>query len=213
MLGRIAAVAVLSCCTCVAWAGDSPAARVSVVVGKVLAEDGTTSRILETGAAVYEGSVIKSAKKSRATLIFTDGSELIVGPSSEATITSYSFGSTAARMSLSLVKGAFRFLSGVIGKTRHDDVSILAPVATIGIRGTHFGAEVGADSATVLLLDQPDGTANAVEVSNAYGAVVLDQPGYGTHIPDAHSPPSPPKRLRLNAVERLSRNVFRTPVH
>ncbi|MGH8539870.1 MAG: FecR family protein [Stenotrophobium sp.] len=177
--------------------------------GHVEAAEGTQSRVLSIGEQVYAGSVITTAARSLTTLRFTDDTVLTVGPSSKVTVTAYSYEKAAARMSLQLAKGAFRFLTGLIGKMNHDDVDIHAPVATIGIRGTYFGAEISDTSASVVLLEQPGGGTNAIQVSNAFGAVVVDKPGYGTVVPDAHSPPSPPRRLRLNAVENLTRNVFR----
>lgn len=211
MLCKAATVLVLACLTPVVLASESPAARVVGVVGRVMAAEAGTSRVLENRDSVYVGNVIKTERKSRVTLSFTDGSELMLGPSSEASITTYTYGGAAGKMGLHLARGVFRFVTGLIGKINHDEFELRVPVATIGIRGTHFGAEVGKESATLVLLDQTGGGANAIEVSNAYGTVLLDQPGYGTQIPDAHSPPSPPKRLRLKTVETLTRNVFRSP--
>ena len=48
---------------------------------------------------------------------------------------------------------------------------------------------------------------NAVEVANAFGSVVLDEAGYGTEIPDANSPPSPPRRMRLRSITNLTRTL------
>ncbi len=43
-----------------------------------------------------------------------------------------------SRVLLSLLKGGFRAVSGLIGKVNHDDYSLATPVATIGIRGTDY---------------------------------------------------------------------------
>ena len=44
--------------------------------------------------------------------------------------------SDSGRTVFSLLKGGFRAITGLIGKTRKDDYSIQTSVATIGIRGT-----------------------------------------------------------------------------
>jgi hypothetical protein len=83
-------------------------------------------------------------------------------------------------------------------------------VATIGIRGTTVGGEVaeGGGAATIVLLE-PEGEAHAsvVEVANDFGKVLLTEHGTGTRIPDARSPPSPPARMRLRAVDNLLRSL------
>ena len=81
-------------------------------------------------------------------------------------------------------------------------------IATIGIRGTTVGGEVVGEAATIVLLegDEP-GAPSAIEVGNDYGRVILDETGYGTHVPDAHSPPSPPRRMSLRTIESLVRNL------
>jgi hypothetical protein len=111
--------------------------------------------------------------------------------------------------SMSIVKGAVRALTGLLAKRRPFSVKFKTKVATIGIRGTHFAAEVEGDSATVILLAQQDTSAsNAIEVSNAYGKVEIDKPGWGTEIPDATSPPSPPRKMRsTHSMNRILRSV------
>jgi hypothetical protein len=43
-----------------------------------------------------------------------------------------------SHMLLSLLKGGFRAVTGLIGKANHDDYSLATPIATIGIRGTDY---------------------------------------------------------------------------
>ena len=79
-------------------------------------------------------------------------------------------------------------------------------VATIGIRGTNVIGEVDATSATIILLEPEDTSRKtAIEVSNSYGTVKIDKPGYGTEIPDEFSPPSPPRRMPLQTINNLMR--------
>jgi hypothetical protein len=68
------------------------------------------------------------------------------------------------------------------------------------------------------MLLEPEGEARptSIEVSNAFGSVVIDEPGFGTEVPDANSPPSPPRRMQLRAVQNLMRSLqsisrIRTP--
>lgn len=197
-------------CSLAADAAPPPAAAVERLAGEASAVEAGASRTLKTGDSLFAASLVRTGARSQLQLKFADGAVLAVGPNAELAIGAFSY-PEQARLQLNLGKGAFRFLSGLIGKLRHEDVQIDTPVATIGIRGTHFGAEVAASSAVVLLLDQPAGGPNGVVVSNQYGSVTIDQPGFGTRIPDAHSAPSPVRRLRLDAVEQMTRSAFENP--
>lgn len=64
-------------------------------------------------------------------------------PAAPATVTSAPAASPQAslqRAFLHLLKGGFRTVSGLIGKTHADDYQVTTPVATIGIRGTDYYA-------------------------------------------------------------------------
>ena len=56
---------------------------------------------------------------------------------------------------------------------------------------------------------EPDDTSRktAIVVSNNYGSVTVDEPGYGTEVPDEFSPPSPPRRMRLQTINNLTRSI------
>jgi len=86
--------------------------------------------------------------------------------------------------------------------------SINTAVATRGIRGTNVVGEADATSATIILIESEDTSRKAIiEVSNSFGTVTIDEPGYGTEIPDEFSPPSPPRRMRLQTINNLMRSM------
>ncbi|MEQ8659640.1 MAG: hypothetical protein RLW62_02360, partial [Gammaproteobacteria bacterium] len=50
-----------------------------------------------------------------------------------------------------------------------------------------------------------------IEVSNQYGSVVIDEPEFGTEVPDATSPPSPPRRMQVSRdMQRTLRSINTT---
>ena len=111
-------------------------------------------------------------------------------------------------VTIKLLKGTFRFVTGLIAKKRPQSMSVETIVATIGIRGTNVIGEVDATSATIILLEPEDTSRKtAIEVSNSYGTVTIDKPGYGTEIPDEFSPPSPPRRMPLQTINNLMRSM------
>lgn len=69
---------------------------------------------------------------------FVDGTDLRLGANSEALIDKYVFDPTArsVKLTATLGKGVFRFISSKTGLLKTYDVKIRTPTATIGIRGT-----------------------------------------------------------------------------
>lgn len=90
---------------------------------------------LETGAKLSTGS------NSQVILRFDDGQSMSLNSNSTFVITEYRFNAQKpAEGSFigSLVKGAMRTATGLIGEANKDAVKVSTPVATVGIRGTDF---------------------------------------------------------------------------
>jgi len=185
-------------------------------VGEVLAVKGSAHRqaddgpriALVRGDKVFEQDLIETQDQALLALRFADGTRFNLGPRTTFRIDQVRDGE-AGVFSAEVLKGAFRFVTGLIAKRRTGAMRVkTGVVATIGIRGTTVGGEVDGESATIVLLESEEpGTSSAIEVANDHGSVVIDQAGYGTRVPDAHSPPSPPERMSLRTVDNLIRNI------
>lgn len=186
---------------------------------------GKVPRTLYPGDPVFAGERIRTGAGTVLYLEFTDRSRFTLGPNSEFLVEHYRHASGGAEEEESfhsrIFKGAFRFVSGLIARTKRRDMRVSVPVATIGIRGTHVEGEVSerqevdgktvdASARVVLLEPEESDEPSAIVVENRFGSVVIDQPGYGTEIPDEKSPPSPVRRMQLRAIDNLLR-VIRTP--
>ncbi len=210
-----------------AGADDSRAASLRGEVAKVGELEGRVYasrpeypiRRLDVGDAINREDKILTTAKASATLVFTDETQLILGPSTSIRVDDYNFGTAeeadaapSFSFSTSILSGVVRTVTGLIAKRRPRSVLFTTSVATIGVRGTHFTVEVQGTSATVILLAQAVAdTANAIEVENQFGKVEIDEAGYGTEIPDAMSPPSPPRKMQVsNNMSRLLRSVNTT---
>ncbi len=164
-------------------------------------------RGLEEDDLVYAGDRIETQRRSSVALEFRDGTVFSLGESSSMTVDAFDEGDQPT-LGASVLGGIFRFVSGLIAKREPAAMTIKLTVATIGIRGTDVVGEVSPTSATVILLEPTDQTGpTAIEVSNAFGAVVVDEPGFGTEIPDANSPPSPPRRMSQRNIQNLMRTL------
>ena len=201
--------------------GPASAGQVSKMTGNNVAEarqaDGT-ARKLAVGDAVYSGEHISTDKSTSVHIQFADESRFALGPNTEFVIEKFKYkqGSNEDAFHSRILKGMFRFVSGLIAHTKGRDMTVHARVATIGIRGTQVegevtdrqekdGATVDASAKIVLLEPEEAGKETSIVVSNEFGSVVIDKPGYGTEIPDEKSPPSPVRKMQLRTVENVLR--------
>jgi hypothetical protein len=175
-----------------------------------VATDGRERRLAQ-GDDVLAGDRIDTAPRSFVLIQFEDDTRFALGQNSSMAINDFIYGAQGQEDNIAtqVLKGTFRFVSGLISKRRPAAMQVrLGVIATIGLRGTNVGGEVIGDSATVVLLDPEEpGETTGIEVSNAFGTVTIDEPGFGTEIPDANSPPSPPRRMRLQTIENLMRTM------
>ena len=201
--------------------------RVSRITGDQLSSaqaQGGPVRKLAAGDPVFAGERIRTGAGTALQIEFTDKSRFTLGPDTEFEVERYlqaSAGSSEEAFHSRIIKGAFRFVSGLIARKQGKNMLVSIPVATIGIRGTHVEGEVTerqekdgrmvGTSAKVALLE-PEGSdmRSAIVVENQFGSVVIDKPGYGTEIPDEKSPPSPVQRMQLRTIDNLLRSL-RTP--
>jgi len=180
---------------------------------------GAAERKLATGDPVFAGERIRTGDRTVLHIEFTDHSRFTLGPNSEFEVERYRHGSAGAEeesFHSRIFKGAFRFISGLVARTKRRDMRVSVSVATIGIRGTHVegevtprreegGKTVDASARVALLEPEKAGEATAIVVENKFGAVVVDHPGYGTEIPDEKSPPSPVRRMQLRTIDNVMR--------
>ena len=108
--------------------------------------------------AVHQADAIVTGDASRLSIALLDQSVLTVGSNASLTVDRFVFDTEAdaAGVLVSLVQGAFRFVSGSRG-AEPERVAFRTPTATIGIRGTIIEAAVGTEA--VNLLDSEGGTA------------------------------------------------------
>jgi len=104
-----------------------------------------TSRILSVKSEVREGDTLKTEKNTYARIKFVDGGEVVLRPETVFKVEAYSFRPVAEpehkdNILFSLLKGGLRSVTGLLGKRSPDAFKMNTATATIGIRGTHFGA-------------------------------------------------------------------------
>jgi hypothetical protein len=198
------------------FAFAAPAALAAAAVSRVVDVRGDAEarlqdaqpRRLQVGSEVYVGDRVTTGRNAQVRLDFNDDTQVHLGAHSEFIVEQFEPREEEAVFVVSISKGVFRAVTGLIAKLRPRSVRFVTPVSTIGIRGTNFGGVVTGSSATIVLLEpETAGARTGIEVYNDYGRVAIEEPGYGTEVPDAVSPPSPPRRMQLRAIENLMRTL------
>ncbi len=96
-------------------------------------------RPLKAGDLVQSGDIVASAGDGTAIVKLEDGQVMLLGVASAFRVTEYSYDKSKmgeSRAVFGLLKGALRFITGMLGATHKEVVKVAAGAATIGIRGT-----------------------------------------------------------------------------
>jgi hypothetical protein len=161
-----------------AWAAD-PIGSAIAVTNVVTAEIAKDKRRLATGDDVHQNELIEVGEESLGELKFRDDTKLALGAGSRVVLDKYVYDpdKTSGSIIMNLVKGTFRFITGVAAKPTY---LIKTPHASISVRGTMFDVYVREDGAAWLLLIE-----GSLKVCNDRGQCsVLDEPGKLVRIDD-----------------------------
>jgi hypothetical protein len=110
-------------------------------------------RRLSKGAKVHQDEILITGAKSTAEIKLLDETKLAVGPSSRLVLDKFVYDASAPPKSISitLAKGAFRFITGASDKAAYE---IRTPTATMGVRGTVFDVFVADNGESIVLLHE-----------------------------------------------------------
>ena len=186
MLIRVLTALALLLCAAPAYAADR--------VGSVMAVQGTVTvkregaEKAETAAVampIHLNDTIETGPDSRVIALFVDETELTLGADAITTIDEYVYDPAATngnRARMGVARGAFLYVSGMIGKAARPDVKIEVPYGSIGLRGTTvWGGEL--DQYGIFVLD------GKVSVQTKRGSVLLSK-GEGVDLANANSAPA-----------------------
>jgi len=192
MKTEVAIVAVLAALVWLPVAEAAPAGQITHLSGTLSAKraDGT-SKLLAVKSEVMEGDTLGTEAETYARIKFNDGGEVVMRPGTQLKIENYSYNAAkpeSDNIVMSMFKGGLRAVTGLIGKRNREKVSFQTETATIGIRGTHFGALLcqndcggvpttgGTPPANGLHVDVTNG---AITMSNRAGSVQINAGQFG----------------------------------
>lgn len=181
-----------------------------------------SSKLLSVQSGVQEGDLLTTEAGTYARVKFVDGGEIVMRPGSQIKVAHYRYDEAQPKndnVFIDLLKGGLRAVTGLIGKRNHDAVSFATATATIGIRGTHFGALLckkehdcddvptisGRPPRAGLHVDVADG---AVLVRNRHGELLLVAGKFGL-VRDGDTPPEgvpPEEGVQVTMPTTISQN-------
>lgn len=138
--------------------------KVMFVLGGASIERGKTAVAAQRGQHLESGDILVTSLSGRMHVRMDDGAVITLKPDSRFELTDYAVDDepesqptgtpeatattpaeaplvrtrSSGRAFMSLLKGGFRTITGLIGKADKEAYQIKTPVATIGIRGTHY---------------------------------------------------------------------------
>ena len=123
-----------------------PIGVAEAVRGDVLAvrADGTRV-VLNDGSPVFQGDVIETGANSSVGLRFNDDTSFAMQGNGRMVLDEliYDPGTLSGSAAVSVLQGAFVFVTGQVAKTDPSSFSVSTPLATIGVRGTMVGGAQG----------------------------------------------------------------------
>ena len=120
---------------------NNSAGQVIVTNGSLQASNSQSiKRSLSRGEYFYSGDTLSTGKNSSGQVRFTDGTLMALNAESIIKISDYIYQKNPQtdKSIVTLVKGGFRALTGLISKENSNAYQIQTPVAVIGVRGTNY---------------------------------------------------------------------------
>ncbi len=218
------ALAALTISISLAWvpvALAATAGQITHLSGTLSAKraDGT-SKLLAVKSEVAEGDTLSTEADTYARIKFADGGEVVLRPGTQLKIENYAYNTAkpeSDNIVMSMFKGGLRAVTGLIGKRSREKVKFSTETATIGIRGTHFGALLCQNDCggvpTTRGVPPPNGlhvdvTNGAIIMSNAAGTVQINAGQFG-FAPDRNTPPvivPPAQGVQVTMPSSISKN-------
>lgn len=162
-------------------AAAEPAGTVTHLAGTLTVKraDGTT-KLLATKSEIAEGDELSTQDETYARVKFVDGGEVVLRPNTQLKVATYAYAEDKPQSDnivLNLIRGGLRAVTGLLGKRNRDRFKLETTTATIGIRGTHFGALMCASDCASVPTVSGQTPANGLHLDVAAGAIVVTNGG------------------------------------
>jgi len=169
---------------------------------------GAVGRLVRSGEPIFLGNAVASGPDAGMQIILLDETTFTIGPNSAVTIDEFVYDtrSRSGKVTASVAKGVFRFVTGHIVRTNPGAMRVNLPVGTIGIRGTAGLGQAGNGTQQVALLgpggNTDTGSPGGLDLSAGGLLVSLVRAGFGsTLLGDGTW--GPPSQFSAETISRL----------
>lgn len=172
--------------------------KVSLAIGDVKAKRDNQEVIVKTGFILEEKDIIQTSKNSKAQLIFSDSTIITIGKNSSLNINEYLYDTKNPKNSktdFSFFKGAFKTITGKIGKINKKKFKLRTKTASIGIRGT------------IVLGNQKIIACTKGGITVSSGGVSVDVKANQLTVMQKNGKPSKARKMTSNDLKGLSQSV------
>lgn len=201
----------LACLSLVFFLLPAPVQAAEPIVGTILEVEGDAT--VTTGGKSVKAAIktpvrmkdlVATGPRSRVFILFIDETEMTLSEKTKLRVDEYVFNpdnSKSDKARYSVLEGAFKYVSGMIGKKSDPDISINTSYGSLGIRGTALWGGRLKDSYGVHVKE------GRVRVKNDAGAVDVAK-GQGTMVKDRKSRPSQAAPFPEEAMQFIQSTVF-----
>jgi hypothetical protein len=189
-------------------AGVAGAVRgsVQIATAEYAARQRPIGQDIRSGTSLFLGDRLVTGANAGLQVMLMDQTTLTLGADAKMTIDKlvYDPASSRGKLTLTVVSGAFRFVSGKIAQNNPADVTINMPAATIGIRGTILGGNITPTGGIVALFGPgPSNDAHArpgaIDVTASGVTVSITRANFVTEL----LPGQPPSQPHLATPQQL----------
>lgn len=163
------------------------------------------SRKLKTKEPIFLEDTIKTGKRGRLQIMFTDKTIVSLGSTSEMKVSEYFWDKEKGdgKITTEVKEGAFRVMGGLISKAVPKKFKTKTPVATIGIRGSMYAGNVAKDGGLSVVFEGGKG----ITLQNSTGIIVITKPGYGSRVKNWDAPISKPAKFTTHDIMNLNKDL------
>jgi len=168
--------------------------------GDILVTRGQQLLPAKTGFELEKKDIVTTQAKAKAQILFADQTVITIGKNSVFKIEEYLYeeGEKPA-LAFNISKGAFRSITGKIGKIAPDRFKLKTKTATIGIRGTQILGDVGQKPETPVKIAFTQGRGY---VQTPQGTVEIEA-GQITNVAPGKAP-TPPRAYKPTEINQMS---------
>jgi len=175
-----------------------------------------------SGDPIFLGDQVTTGSEGRLQIMLADETVFTIGPNAAMAIDTFVYDPTtsAGKVTATVLKGTFRFVTGKVAKREPSDMEVKLPVGSIGVRGTSVAGEVDGTRATIVLLGPGPDTNTGERVgrilvtgtgsTGAATTVEIVRPGFGTEINGTNLPPTPAMRIDPGRIAAITQPLAGT---